>query len=147
MLEASGANVAFINGGGVRDSIAIGNITRNDLIRVFPFGNYVVTLEVPGSAILYALEHGLSAYPAEMGSFLQGAGIEFTFDPNMPAYERITSAYVNGEPLVPNGLYILATNDYLAAGNRLNSFPVVGNFNALEEILIEYFQGSMSVGE
>ncbi|MCL2170080.1 MAG: 5'-nucleotidase C-terminal domain-containing protein, partial [Defluviitaleaceae bacterium] len=113
MLEASGADVAFINGGGVRDSIAVGYITRHDLVRVFPFGNYVVTLEVPGSAILYALEHGLSAYPGEMGSFLQVAGIEFTFDPSLPAYGRITSAYVNGAPLMPSELYIIATNDYL----------------------------------
>ncbi|MCL2218042.1 MAG: 5'-nucleotidase C-terminal domain-containing protein [Defluviitaleaceae bacterium] len=147
MLEASGADVAFINGGGIRDSIAVGDITRHDLVRVFPFGNYVVTLEVPGSAILYALEHGLSAYPGEMGSFLQVAGVEFTFAPDLSAYERITSAYINGEPIVPTGLYIIATNDYLAAGPRLNGFPVAGNFNALEEILIEHFQGAPGAGE
>jgi len=147
MLEASGADVAFINGGGIRDSIAVGYITRHDLVRVFPFGNYVVTLEVPGEAILYALEHGLSAYPGEMGSFLQVAGIKFTFDPDLPVYERITSAYVNGQPLVPFQMYIIATNDYLAAGPRLNGFPVVGNFNALEEILIEHFQDAMGVSD
>jgi 2',3'-cyclic-nucleotide 2'-phosphodiesterase (5'-nucleotidase family) len=42
-------DAAETNGGGIRTSVAIGDITKYDLVNVFPFGNQVVVFDVPGS--------------------------------------------------------------------------------------------------
>ena len=63
MLYITGADVALTNGGGIRASIKTGDITKGDILEVFPFGNYIVVKEVKGIDILNALEHGVDAYP------------------------------------------------------------------------------------
>jgi len=147
ILDVTNADVAFINGGSIRDSIPEGPVTRNDIVRTFPFGNYVVTMEVSGSAIIHALENSVASYPAEAGSFLQVAGITYEFDPQ--AEQRITGVFINGEPLIAEQMYIIATNDYISAGGggftMLLAYYVIGNFNTLEEILVEFFEIKMEV--
>ena len=59
MVEATGADLAITNGGGIRASIEPGEITRGDIVTVLPFGNYI-DQENEGLDILAALEHGLS---------------------------------------------------------------------------------------
>ena len=54
----SGADVAFVNGGGVRDVIAAGDITLDDILKVHPFGNAMCVVEATGQQILDALEWG-----------------------------------------------------------------------------------------
>ena len=39
MREATGADVAVTNGGGIRDSIAAGDVSIGDIVRVVPFDN------------------------------------------------------------------------------------------------------------
>ena len=50
-----GADVAFVNGGGVRADIAAGDITYEDIINVHPFGNEACLVEATGQQILDAL--------------------------------------------------------------------------------------------
>jgi 5'-nucleotidase len=145
IMAFTDADLAVTNGGGIRDSIAPGPITRRDLVTVFPFGNYVVTLEVSGASILEALEHSVSLYPAENGAFLQVAGMSFAFDPGAEPGNRVFSAHIAGEPIDSAAYYILATNNFLADGGdgytMLPRYTVVGMFSALEEILIDYIVG------
>lgn len=47
-LETTGADIAFENCGGIRASIAAGDITKGSVIGVSPFGNYLVTKKLPG---------------------------------------------------------------------------------------------------
>lgn len=53
------AAVAFVQGGGVRTSLSVGNITAYDLTTLLPFENQLVVLEVNGTEILDALEHSV----------------------------------------------------------------------------------------
>ena len=46
-----GADIAFVNGGGVRDNIKVGDITYGDIIKVHPFGNEACLVEVTGQQI------------------------------------------------------------------------------------------------
>ena len=71
------ADVAFVNGGGVRANIKEGDITFNDIINVHPFGNTAVLAEVTGQQILDALEMGARVNPGENGGFLQVAGLKY----------------------------------------------------------------------
>ncbi len=138
---ATGADVALTNGGGIRDSIPAGDITKKQLVTVFPFGNYVVTMDVTGEQLAAMLENGVSRYPDADGRFPQVSGMTFKFDPAQPAGSRVFDVKVNGEALDPARTYKLATNDYIAIGGDeypLADTAVTGEFSAMEEILIAY---------
>lgn len=124
---------AVTNGGGIRESIAIGDVTMLDMKTVFPFGNEVAVLTVTGAELLEALEAATCTTPDAIGAFPQVAGIVFTVDTTVPfetteSYpdstygkpanpgSRVTIETVGGEPFDPEALYTVATNDFTAAG-------------------------------
>ncbi len=152
MLDATGAEVAFTNGGGIRASIDAGEITRGEVITVLPFGNYVVVKTVTGQDLLDALELGVSKYPEENGPFPHVAGMTFTFDAGKPAGSRITEATAKGSPIDPKASYVLATNDFMAAGGdgytMFADDKIQGEFPALDEILAAYIAktGTVNIG-
>jgi 2',3'-cyclic-nucleotide 2'-phosphodiesterase (5'-nucleotidase family) len=76
-LDQTGADVAIVNGGGIRASIKAGDITLNDILKVHPYGNQIYVLEVTGQQILDALEFASRNVPNENGSFLQVAGMTY----------------------------------------------------------------------
>ena len=123
-----GAEIGFSNGGGIRDSIAAGNITYNDTLRVFPFGNMGCVAEVTGQQIKDALWMGARNYPEENGALQQVSGLTYTIDSSIPSSVqlddkrnfvavtgpyRVTDIMVNGEPLDLNRTYTLASHNYL----------------------------------
>jgi 5'-nucleotidase / UDP-sugar diphosphatase len=61
--EAVKADIAIVNGGGIRGNKeypAGTEITRRDVLSELPFGNRTVKLEVTGEMVLAALENGVS---------------------------------------------------------------------------------------
>lgn len=144
MRAATGADAAITNGGGIRASIPAGEITRKDLVTAFPFGNYVVTKYVSGAELLAALENGVKAYPDTLGGFPQVSGITFSFDPSKEAGSRVSEVKVGGETLVPDKQYLVAMNNFMAAGgDEYTMFAdqqIVGEYTTLEEIILQYLQ-------
>ncbi len=153
---------AITNGGGIRASIQVGDITMNDMKTVFPFGNEVSVLEVKGSELLEALEAATSATPKALGAFPQVSGIVFSIDTTVP-YEngeqypdstyyapakpgsRVKIESVGGQPFDPEALYIIATNDFTAAGGDTyyafrypNATSGYKTGVALEDALVNY---------
>ena len=117
MRYISNADIGFISGGSIRASIPKGNITMGHVLSTIPFSNLIVTIELNGSIILEALEHGVSAYPDEMGSFLQFSGLNVIFDPSAEAGSRIKSVTMyNNEPFDINRTYTVAMIEFLSAG-------------------------------
>ncbi len=116
MREAVHADAAVTNGGGIRASIAAGDITVEDIYTVLPFDNTILALELTGQQLLEALEHGVRQYPEASGGFLQVSDIEFTIDADAEPGQRVTNVYVAGAPLDTGKTYTVATNDFLAAG-------------------------------
>ena len=123
-----GADVAFVNGGGVRADIDAGDITYEDIINVHPFGNEACLVETTGQDILDALEMGARLYPEENGGFLQVSGLTYTIDPSVPSgvvlsdegefvkvegTYRVNNVMVGGEPLDVNKTYTLASHNYM----------------------------------
>ena len=80
----SGADIAFVNGGGIRVSIKEGDITLNDILKVHPFGNALCVCEATGQQILDALEFGAKDVPGEFGGFLQVSGLTYEITPICP---------------------------------------------------------------
>lgn len=144
MIDATGADAAITNGGGIRSSIDAGEITKGEIITVLPFGNYVVLKETRGADILAALEHGISSYPAEKGAFPHVGGINFSFDPSKSAGNRVTEVKIGGQPLEADRIYKLATNDFMAAGGdeytMLKAGNVLGEYPGLDDVVIAYIE-------
>jgi 2',3'-cyclic-nucleotide 2'-phosphodiesterase (5'-nucleotidase family) len=144
MVDFTGADVALTNGGGIRDSIQIGDITVGDVITVLPFGNYVVTIDVTGAELMEALQHGYSAYPESLGAFPHISGMNVVLDPSQEAGSKVVEVTVGGEELDMEATYSLATNDFLAAGG--DGYTMFGDneltalYPGLDEILIEYIK-------
>ena len=91
----AGADIAFVNGGGIRADLAAGDITYGDLIAVHPYGNTLCVAEVTGQEILDALEMASRSTMAETddgddavgenGGFLQVSGLRYTIDTAVPS--------------------------------------------------------------
>ncbi len=150
MREFSGADMVLTNGGGIRASIKAGDITIGDIYTVLPFTNTIVAIELTGDKIVSALEHGLSAYPAQLGGFCQVSGMTVKFDPAKPAGSRVLEVLVAGEPIVADKLYVLATNDFMAAGGDgyvwfTESIPVFDSGVMLSDVLTEYIEARGTV--
>ena len=59
MKASVSSDIAITNGGGIRSSIAKGDVKMGDVLTAFSFSNIVVGLEVKGSVVKSALEHGV----------------------------------------------------------------------------------------
>ena len=117
--DATGADVAIANGGGIRadrtyDAGTV--LTRRDILSELPFGNVTVLTELPGSQVLAALENGVSQVEKGAGRFAQVSGMSYVYDPSAPAGSRIASVTIGGADLDINKTYKLATNDYILGG-------------------------------
>src|SRR5262249_6303823 len=111
-------DVALLNSGAIRGNrqFKVGPLTRRDVHQLLPFDNIIVLVELPGSALRAALEHGVDALPRPAGRFLQTAGLSFSVDINGPPGARIGAIAVNGQPLDASRTYRVALIDFLAAG-------------------------------
>ena len=67
--------VAITNGGGIRAWIHAGDVTKNDVNTVLPFGNTVAVVYVTGAELLEALEASTYSTPGAVGGFPQVSGI------------------------------------------------------------------------
>ena len=155
----SGADIAFVNGGGVRANIPAGDITLGNILSVHPFGNAMCVIEVSGQQILDALEWGARAVPSETGGFLQVSGLSYEIhsyidsacvaDTNgmfagVEGERRVKNVLVGGEPIDPNGTYTRASHNYmlLESGDGYSMFrgaPVLQDRVKLDnQVLIDY---------
>jgi len=149
-----GADVAFVNGGGVRADIPAGDITQEQIITVHPFGNMACLVEVTGQQILDALELGASKAPGENGGFLQVSGITYSIDLNVKSSvvlnDKSEFVKVAGERRVKdvkvNGVAINATKKYKLAGHNYmlkncgDGFAMFGTKNVTilkDEVMID----------
>lgn len=135
-----GADVAFVNGGGIRADIEAGDITYSQIISVHPFGNAACLIEVTGQQLLDALEMGASQLPAENGGFIQVSGMTYEINMAVPSSvvvddhgsfvsvdgeRRVQNVTVGGEPIDPEKTYTLASHNYWlkSGGDGMSMFP------------------------
>ena len=157
--EGTEVDAAVTNGGGIRASIAAGDITKKDINTVLPFGNTLSIVQVTGAELLEALEASTYCTPTSIGGFPQVSGIEFTVDttkaydqgelyPGSTYYgpksiQRVTIETVGGEPFDANATYTIATNDFMAAGGDTYYAFAAASVNydlgiAMDEVVMDY---------
>ena len=81
----TGADIALVNGGGIRKDIKQGEIMFNDLYNVMPFGDMIATGSLTGEQLIDVLEYAVSFLPAEAGVFMQVSGLRFKINPDIPS--------------------------------------------------------------
>jgi hypothetical protein len=117
MTWATGADIAFLTGGNIRNSVEAGEITMGHVLTVLPFSNLLVEMALTGADLMGVLEHGVSAYPEQSGAYIQVSGLTFSFDPKAKPGTRVHSvALADGEPLEADRIYFVATIEFLAFG-------------------------------
>jgi 5'-nucleotidase/UDP-sugar diphosphatase len=119
MRATTGADVAIMNGGGVRGdkTYAAGQkLTRRDILTELPFGNTTQVTEIPGSQLLAALENGVSAAEKGSGRFPQVSGMSYAFDVSAEKGKRISEVMVGGAALDLAKVYSVAVNDFILGG-------------------------------
>jgi len=153
-----GADIGWVNGGGIRDSIVAGNITYSQIIAVNPYGNTLCVCQATGQEIIDALEMASRSCPDENGGFLQVSGIKYTIDTtyastvvvddkkmfvkvgglrrvkDVQVLNKITGTY---EPIVLTKTYTLASHNYMlkSGGDGINMF--MDNTYTLENIMLD----------
>lgn len=145
MREKAGAEIALVNGGGIRESIDEGEISLYQLNSALPFANSLIVVEMKGDPIYKAIERGLLAYPnGTNGAFLQVSGIKYVFDASKPAGERLVEVTYNGEPLAKDKLYKVAISDYLYNGGdnyeEFKDAEVLDTGELLMNVLADYLR-------
>jgi 2',3'-cyclic-nucleotide 2'-phosphodiesterase (5'-nucleotidase family) len=163
--DQSGADIAFVNGGGIRVNIEAGDITLEDILSVHPFGNSMCVIEVTGQQILDALEWGARSVPGENGGFLQVSGLSYEIhsyiespckqDENamfvgIEGERRVKNVLFNGEPIDPNATYTLASHNYMLLDNG-DGYTMFDGCKVLQEsvkldnqVLIDYITGTLN---
>ena len=140
----TGADIAVMNGGGLRADLPAGDVRRIDVMSIYPFGNTVQVVEIKGSTIKDMLEHSVAAYPKTFEGFLSVSGIKFSFDPTRPAEERVGEIYIDHELLDENKTYKLATMDFLLRGgdgyDMFKDLEIVTKYGNAEGIVGEYLK-------
>ena len=154
--------VALTNGGGIREDIKAGDVTKKAVNTVLPFGNTVAVVYVTGAELLESLEASTRYFP--MGGFPQVAGIRYTIDDTKPynegaqypdstyfapkTIERVTIDSINGKSFDPNATYAVITNDFLASGG--DTYFAFKNASAqfdtsipMDEAVMEYIKTAL----
>ncbi|WP_239082268.1 ExeM/NucH family extracellular endonuclease [Actinoplanes teichomyceticus] len=130
-----GAQIAFMNPGGLRADLAYGadgTVTYSQAFAVQPFANDVVTKTLTGAQIKQALEQqwqpaGASRPVLHLGS---SRGFTYSYDAAQPQGSRIiaSSMKLNGVTIDPAASYRVTMNSFLASGG--DNFAALGANNS-----------------
>jgi 5'-nucleotidase/UDP-sugar diphosphatase len=104
---------AFHNGGNIRAELPQGPLTREQILTVLPFENYLYIVSLKGSE-LQGLFDFIATVPQGSGAFPQfSREVRYTLDVPGKAIRDLT---VGGAPIDPGKTYRFCTNDYLLGG-------------------------------
>ena len=144
--DVGGAQMAFMNPGGVRADLDAGDITYGEAFTVQPFGNNLVTFTLTGAQIETLLEQQFCNPSATSTRILQVSdGFSYAWSASAPCGDKVDPATISldGAVLDPSARYRVTVNSFLADGG--DNFSVlnegtdrlggVADLDALEEYL------------
>lgn len=110
MMDKTGADLALINSGGVRDSLPAGTISYRDVLKVQPFANTVGLVVLSGAELLDFLRAAAKMTPGS-GGYPQTAGLQMVVQG-----DQLVEARVGGQAIDPGRRYRLSINNFTATG-------------------------------
>ncbi|PUW47604.1 bifunctional UDP-sugar hydrolase/5'-nucleotidase [Cronobacter sakazakii] len=140
-IARTGADFAVMSGGGIRDSIEGGDITYKDVLKVQPFGNTLVYVDMTGKKVLEYLTAVAQKKP-DSGAYPQFANVSFTASGG-----TLNDVKIKGEPVDPAKTYRMATLSFNATGGDgyppIDKKPGYVNTGFVDaEVLKQYIQQS-----
>ncbi|TQQ91222.1 bifunctional UDP-sugar hydrolase/5'-nucleotidase [Cronobacter sakazakii] len=140
-IARTGADFAVMSGGGIRDSIEGGDITYKDVLKVQPFGNTLVYVDMTGKEVLEYLTAVAQKKP-DSGAYPQFANVSFTAWGG-----TLNDVKIKGEPVDPAKTYRMATLSFNATGGdgypAIDKKPGYVNTGFVDaEVLKQYIQQS-----
>jgi 5'-nucleotidase/UDP-sugar diphosphatase len=139
-MERAEADFAVMSGGGVRDSIEAGDITYKNVLKVQPFGNTLVYVEMKGSEVEKYLAT-VANMKVDSGAYAQFANVSLTAD----GKQGVSNVKIKGEPLQADKTYRMATLNFNALGGdgypKLDTLPSYVNTGFIDaEVLKQYIE-------
>lgn len=138
-IARSNADFAAMSGGGIRDSIDAGNITYKDVLKVQPFGNTLVYVDLSGKEVTDYLTAVAQKTP-DSGAYPQFANVSFRASGG-----KLEDLKIKGQPIDAAKTYRLATVSFNGAGGdgwpRVDTHTGYVNTGFIDaEVLKEYIQ-------
>ncbi|MFI0489028.1 MAG: bifunctional UDP-sugar hydrolase/5'-nucleotidase UshA [Yersinia sp. (in: enterobacteria)] len=138
-MERAGADFAVMSSGGVRDSIDAGDITYKNVLKVQPFGNTLVYVDMEGSQVEKYLAV-VANKKVDSGAYAQFANVSLMADGN-----GVSDVKIQGKPLDRNKTYRLATLSFNALGGdgypKIDTLPGYVNTGFIDaEVLKQYIE-------
>ncbi|TDB51347.1 bifunctional UDP-sugar hydrolase/5'-nucleotidase UshA [Photorhabdus luminescens] len=139
MMERTDADFAIMSGGGIRDSIESGDITYKDVLKVHPFANSLVYVDMKGSEIEQYLSV-IANMKVDSGAYAQFVNVSLIADG-----KGVKEVKIGGKPLEPNKTYRMAMLDFNAIGGdgypRVDNYPTYVNTGFVDaEVLKDYIE-------
>jgi len=145
-IEKFNADVAVENPGGVRiDSLRAGNISVLDVLKMDPFDNHAVVLELTGNELL---EMMLTYCHNSIISFLYVGGMkcDITLDPlNDKKIKSVKFLTPNGKKMDMKRKYRVVTNNYIPATSKIPEGSDQLMIDLTTDIIMEYITKHGSV--
>ena len=150
VVSAGKGDFAIVNGGGIRNNLQKGNITRGGIIEAIPWFNNIVIKELPGQVVIDALEFGVRNYPKANGGFPQvSKELSYKFNPdinstvvtdetglykNILGERRVSNVKVNGKNIDLKKNYTVVMFEYLANGG--DGYSMLTDYEIAREALV-----------
>ncbi|ACR68343.1 bifunctional UDP-sugar hydrolase/5'-nucleotidase [Edwardsiella ictaluri] len=139
-MERTHADLGVMSGGGVRDSIDSGDISYKDVLKVQPFGNAVVYVDMNGAELEKYLSAVANKKP-NSGAYAQFANLSLTAD----GKQGVSDVKIGGKPLQADRIYRVALLSFNASGGddypNVTQYPGYVNTGFIDaEVLKDYIQ-------
>lgn len=147
MKEATNAQVAITNGGGLRRTLNAGTITMGDLYEIMPFDNYLVVMDLTGAQLKSQIDHGIIMPSTSDGAFV---GVKVEYNPDLEFGKRITKITLeDGTPVEDAKTYRVVVNDFMFTGGDGYNFEGATNVDEtyvpIRDIMVEKIKESKNI--
>lgn len=102
---------ALIDGGRIRTGLSAGEISYRNLLRILPFGDKIVILQIKGSDLIETIKWGAIYHPRNSGARLNSYGLNYTIENN-----EVKNILIGDSNIEFNSIYTIVVNDYIANG-------------------------------
>jgi 5'-nucleotidase/UDP-sugar diphosphatase len=111
--EAAGAEVGFMNNGGIRRDAAAGPLTKKALFEILPFRNILTTFQLTGKQLRSIMVFNITRKPG-----IQIAGMSGRWKKRPDGSVEFTSIQIGGKPLDEDRSYACAASDFFVGEGK-----------------------------
>lgn len=145
MREAGNADIAMMSSGSIRVDLNKGPVTMENVMDVFPFTDKLSVVSLNGKQVKDLLEY---SYKLPYG-LAQFSGIEATYDSTKPEGQRLLTLNINGDKVVDDKQYKVATYSYAASGGDGYKMFAEGKLlsegDSVTQVLIDQFKAKKNI--